>query len=75
MQNYSIEEALQLIHIGRTKLYEELNSGRLKAFKLGKRTLIKQASIEEWLDNLPAYPVKELPDSSCSTSKTHINKE
>lgn len=51
---YSIDEALKVLPIGKTKLYEEIKSGRMKASKFGARTLIPVASIREWLSALPA---------------------
>lgn len=56
--SYTIEEATKLTGLGRTRLYEELNSGRLRAVKAGKRTLIPHAAIQEWLQNLEAYPLQ-----------------
>jgi predicted DNA-binding transcriptional regulator AlpA len=38
---------------GRTKAYEELKSGRLRARKIGKRTVITDDDAEEWLRHLP----------------------
>jgi excisionase family DNA binding protein len=40
--------------IGRTKVYEELNSGRLRGRKIGTRTLISEDDAEAWLQRLPA---------------------
>ena len=40
--------------IGRTKAYEELNSGRLRGRKIGTRTLISEDDAEAWLQRLPA---------------------
>lgn len=40
--------------IGRSRFYEELNAGRIKAKKLGKKTLVPVAEAENWLKNLPA---------------------
>jgi hypothetical protein len=39
---------------GRTKAYEELKSGRLRARKMGKRTIITEEDAEDWLRSLPA---------------------
>jgi hypothetical protein len=39
--------------IGRTKAYEELNSGRLRGRKSGRRTIIAEDDAEDWLRNLP----------------------
>lgn len=52
---YTIDEASKVIGLGRTRLYEELNSGRLKGVRAGRRTLIPHASIEDWLNELDAY--------------------
>ena len=46
---YSIPEFLAAVPIGRTKLYEELKAGRLRAVKVGKRTLIPLCEAEAWL--------------------------
>lgn len=43
----SINEAGRAIGIGRTKLYELINEGSLKTFKLGRRTLVTVASIHD----------------------------
>jgi hypothetical protein len=40
--------------IGRTKAYEEINAGRLKARKAGRRTIITSDDAEDWLSRLPA---------------------
>jgi len=51
---YSVDEARTVIGLGRTRLFEEINSGRLLAVKAGKRTLIPARSIEAWLECLPS---------------------
>jgi excisionase family DNA binding protein len=48
-----VNEACTALAISRSKLYEELQSGRLKARKAGSRTLIPMASIDAWLNSLP----------------------
>jgi excisionase family DNA binding protein len=55
MKNYTINKALEILSIGRTKFYQELNAGRIKALKVGKRTLVTQESIDNWLKSLPSY--------------------
>lgn len=37
---YSLADFLKAFAIGRTKFYEEVNSGRLKARKQGSRTVV-----------------------------------
>ncbi len=39
--------------IGRTKAYEEISAGRLRARKAGKRTIITEDDAEDWLCHLP----------------------
>lgn len=51
-----VSEACASLSISRSKLYEELAAGRLKAFKCGSRTLIPTAEIKAWLDGLPQKP-------------------
>lgn len=46
---YSVPEIIEMVGIGRTRLYQELNSGRLKAVKIGKRTCVTKASLDAWL--------------------------
>jgi excisionase family DNA binding protein len=58
-QALSIEETRAVTGIGRTKLYEAINSGELRARKLGKRTLILQSDLESFLSKLQDYsPVR-----------------
>jgi excisionase family DNA binding protein len=41
----SIKEAAHSLGIGRTKIYELINAGRLETVKIGRRTLVRIASI------------------------------
>jgi len=50
----SVDEFCERYDVGRTKAYEEIFAGRLKARKLGKRTLIPISEAEAWLNRLPA---------------------
>ncbi|MFM9861315.1 helix-turn-helix domain-containing protein [Pseudoxanthobacter sp. M-2] len=54
---YSINEALSVIGCGRTHLYQELNAGRLKARKLGSRTVILEQDLYDYLDSLPHFQI------------------
>ncbi len=42
---YSIADAARVSSIGRTRLYALISEGRLKARKIGKRTLIPAESL------------------------------
>ena len=49
----SIAEFCERYGPGRTKAYEELKSGRLRARKIGKRIIIASDDAEDWLRRLP----------------------
>ena len=53
----SIAEFCERYGPGRTKTYEELKSGRLRARKIGKRTIITEDDAEDWLLRLPVIEV------------------
>ena len=48
-----IAEAARMMGVGRSKLYNEINSSRLRVRKAGKRTLIAVSDIEQWCSGLP----------------------
>ena len=50
--------------IGRTRFYDEVNSGRLKVRKLGTRTLVLREDAEAWLSLLPSVPTRPRPPAS-----------
>lgn len=47
---YSINDAAQVSSLGRTRLYELINEGKLERVKIGNRTLIKAASLHRLLE-------------------------
>ena len=50
---YSIAEASEVSRIGRTSIYEAINSRDLIARKNGRRTVILADDLHRWLQNLP----------------------
>jgi hypothetical protein len=50
---FSINEFSRAYGIGRSKIYEELTSGRLRGRKVGKRTIIAEVDADDWLRCLP----------------------
>jgi excisionase family DNA binding protein len=46
---YSISEFCNIYQLGRTKAYQQIKSGRLKAVKVGSRTIIRADDAEQWL--------------------------
>lgn len=49
---YRIPEASDVSGIGRTKLYEEISSGRLESISVGRRRLIPADALEAYLNRL-----------------------
>ena len=50
---YSIPEAARAAAIGTTKLRNEIRAGRLRARKLGKRSIVTTNDLENWAAALP----------------------
>jgi hypothetical protein len=59
---FSIEEAMASTSIGRTKLYDDINSGLLNARKHGRKTLILADDLAAYLAALPAFKVHSTDD-------------
>jgi len=53
-QLLTIAEVCELTRLGRTRVYDELRTGRLRSIKVGRRRLVPDAAISEWIDSLPA---------------------
>lgn len=51
-QLYSVADAMRLLNVGRTTLYSLIASGKLRAVKLGRRTLIPASAIAALIDEL-----------------------
>lgn len=45
----SVIEVCDLVGLGRTRIYEEIRSGRLRSIKVGSRRLIPRAAIDDWI--------------------------
>ena len=50
---YTVAECLVRLKLGRDKLYREIKAGRLRARKVGRKTLILDSDIMEYLRGLP----------------------
>ena len=46
----SIKEAVALTGLSHVTLYNEINAGRLKSLKVGRRRLIRHAALSEWIE-------------------------
>lgn len=51
---HSVDGAARAANIGRVTIYEEIREGRLKARKVGRRTIILDEDLRAWLAALPA---------------------
>lgn len=58
---HSINGVAMKLDCGRTTVYELIRDGRLKAVKLGSRTLVLESSLRGLLSDLP--PFKRTADS------------
>ena len=54
---FSINQIVDATSIGRSKIYEDIKSKKLKAKKNGKRTLITIFDAIDYLENLPEMEV------------------
>jgi excisionase family DNA binding protein len=52
-EGLSIAEACTVAGIGRTKIYQAITDGNLKARKCGKRTLVLRDDLRDFLAALP----------------------
>jgi excisionase family DNA binding protein len=55
----TINEACRRTGLGRTRIYEAIGSGGLRAIKCGNRTLIDTDSIRRWIASLPTVRPKQ----------------
>ena len=51
----SVRDFCRWSSLGRTAVYEEIGRGRLKARKVGRRTIILFEDARRWLDTLPTH--------------------
>jgi excisionase family DNA binding protein len=49
---YSVENIMELLNVGRTKVYQEMDSGRLRSVKVGRRRLVSAAALNEFIAQL-----------------------
>ena len=47
-----VEEAAQLLRVGRSTVYDLIRSGRLRSFKLGRRRLVPVDAVEAMITAL-----------------------
>jgi excisionase family DNA binding protein len=67
---FSIKEFCRRFGVGRTTVYEEIKLGRLRARKIGRRTIILEDDAEEWLRRLPLMKTIDCPKGAASWAPT-----
>jgi excisionase family DNA binding protein len=55
---YSISQCCRMAAIGRTKFYELVASGEIPVRKIGKKTLVTAADLQDWVERLRAIEIK-----------------
>jgi excisionase family DNA binding protein len=55
--SFDIITAAKFCGVGRSTLYEEIRSGRLKARKCGAKTLLLRRDLEAFVESLPVAPI------------------
>lgn len=53
----TIDEGRKILNCGRTYFYELIKTQKLKAVKMGRKTLVAQTEIEAFKASLKTYPV------------------
>jgi excisionase family DNA binding protein len=53
MLAYSIVEAMHVTGLGRSTIYQAMAAGKLRANKMGSRTLIPAEELRRFIDALP----------------------
>ena len=49
---YSINEAIQMLSVGRSVVYELIADGKIRVVKIGRRTLITRDELERFVQSL-----------------------
>ncbi len=52
---FTVEEFIEAYRVNRNRVYAEIHAGRLRARKLGRRTMIARADAAAWFAALPDY--------------------
>jgi excisionase family DNA binding protein len=56
-----ITDAAKAAGVGRSKVFEEIRDGRLRAVKIGRSTRIRIEDLRSWLDSRPVIQPKVQP--------------
>jgi len=51
----TIPQFCEAVNCGRTRAYQLINEGHVRALKNNRKTLIPRSEIERWIESLPSY--------------------
>ena len=71
---YNIAEACAVAGIRRTTLYKAIWSGKLRAIKIGRRTLFLRDDICRWLEGMPAVAPHRAPTETASEPSVIVHE-
>lgn len=57
-----VEEIAHALRLGRAKVYEEIRTGRLETYTVGRRRYARVAAIEQWQRDRVAESAKQQPE-------------
>ena len=57
-RSYLLNDLVKSGHGSKTFLYQEINTGRLRAVKRGRRTIVLAQDLERWVLSFPAIKPK-----------------
>lgn len=61
---YTIPQVCEVVNTSRSLLYQEIQAGRLRILKLGRKTLITDAALWEWVNLLEANTQRKRAESA-----------
>ncbi len=61
---YTVTQACEAVNTSRSLLYQEIQAGRLRILKLGRKTLITDAALREWVALLESNTQKKRVQSA-----------
>ncbi|MFI0448227.1 helix-turn-helix domain-containing protein [Actinomadura sp. 6N118] len=59
MRLFKVEEAMELLSLGRNTIFEEMRLGRLRSVTVGRARRISGAAIIEYIENLERLALEE----------------